>query len=243
MHCLKKSIWNSARAMLLSLLFCGATAHAAEPVKIVTLGDSITKGVRPGVKADETFAAVLEATLKKEGRNVSVVNVGIGGERTDQALARLDKDVIALKPAIVTIMYGTNDSYVDKGAKTSRITVEEFTKNLKELVARLRAAHITPVLMTEPRWGDHAMQNGTEEDPNVRLVEFMKACRTVAKDLKVPLVDNYQVWDDHNAKGTDIGASWTTDQCHPNPEGHRVIAKTMLPVIDQALTTALKATK
>lgn len=211
---------------------------AGEPVKIVTLGDSITKGVRTGVKADETFSAVLETDLKKEGHDVSIVNVGIGGERTDQALARLDKDVIALKPAIVIIMYGTNDSYVDVGAKTSRLSVEEFTGNLKELLTRLRNADITPVLMTEPRWGDKAGKNGAEEHPNVRLEDFMKACREVAKSQKVSLIDNYQVWSDHNAKGNDIGA-WTTDQCHPNPEGHRLIAKTMQPVVVEVL----KATK
>src|SRR5579872_7361801 len=53
-------------------------------VKIITLGDSITKGVRPGVKPEETFAALVEAGLKKEGIAAQVINVGIGGERTDQ---------------------------------------------------------------------------------------------------------------------------------------------------------------
>ena len=54
---------------------------------IVTLGDSITRGVRPGVKDTETLAALLNAVLTKKGIKANVVNVGIGGERTDQALA------------------------------------------------------------------------------------------------------------------------------------------------------------
>jgi acyl-CoA thioesterase-1 len=215
---------------------------AAEPVTIVTLGDSITKGVRTGVKAEETFSAMLETMLKKEGFDVSVVNVGIGGERTDQALARLDREVIARKPAVVTIMYGTNDSYVDKGAKTSRLTADEYTKNLKELVTRLRAANVMPVLMTEPCHGDKATANGIGEHPNVRLATFVQRCRDVAKESTVPLVDNYQVWSDHNSKGTDVG-SWTTDQCHPNPQGHRLIAQTMLPVLVKVLKTPAKASK
>src|SRR5207249_4230947 len=97
-----------------TLILAGETPPA---VKIVTLGDSITRGVRAGVKAEETFSALLQKELRDRDVKADVVNVGIGGERTDQALKRLAKDVIALKPAIVIVMYGTNDSYVDKGQK------------------------------------------------------------------------------------------------------------------------------
>ena len=71
-------------------------------------------------RAEETFAALLEADLKSRGVEARVTNVGIGGERTDGALARLEKDVLAKKPRLVTVMYGTNDSYVDKGKTDSR---------------------------------------------------------------------------------------------------------------------------
>ena len=37
-----------------------APVRSASAVKIITLGDSITKGVRPGVKAEETFAHLLK---------------------------------------------------------------------------------------------------------------------------------------------------------------------------------------
>ena len=107
-------------------------------MKIVTLGDSITKGVRSGVKPEETFAARLEAELKAEGIATEVVNVGIGGERTDQALKRLD-DVISRRPRVVTVMYGTNDSYVDKGAAQSRLALDVYRANLKRIVDSLRA--------------------------------------------------------------------------------------------------------
>lgn len=211
------------------------SAPAPTKLRIVTLGDSITKGVRPGVKAEETFAARLEAALRTEGVEASVLNVGIGGERTDQALKRLAKDVLAQKPSVVTIMYGTNDSYVDQGKSASRITADEYRANLGQLVAELRAAGITSVLMTEPRWGKTAKLNGVGEHPNVRLEKYVAACRAVAAEQRVPLVDHYQHWSAAEAKGTDIGA-WTTDQCHPNPEGHRVLADLMLPVLRAALT-------
>jgi acyl-CoA thioesterase-1 len=207
---------------------------AAEPVRIVTLGDSITHGVRPGVKADESFSAILEQNLKQKGVAAQVINLGIGGERTDQALKRLAADVIAKQPVLVTIMYGTNDSYVDSGNSMSRITADAYRKNLAEIVRRLRAAKIVPVLMTEPRWGDAGKPNGVGEHNNVRLAIYMTACREVARSQKVPLVDNFQIWNKANEDGTDVG-DWTTDQCHPNPTGHRKIAAAMLPVVEKAL--------
>lgn len=221
---------------LISLLFlftAASMATAGDPIKIVTLGDSITRGVRAGVKAEDTFAHQLQQALQKEKVNAEVVNVGIGGERTDQALKRLDA-VLKLKPKLVTIMYGTNDSYVDKGAKDSRITPEEYRKNLQKLVADLRKAGVTPILMTEPRWGDKAAANGVGEHPNVRLEKYVKICRDVAKETKTPLVDHFAHWTKASDDGTDIG-KWTTDQCHPNPRGHREIMELMLPVVQRAL--------
>lgn len=203
------------------------------PLKIVTLGDSITHGTRPGVKDNETFASLLQPALRKQDVAVEVTNVGIGGERTDQALKRLHK-IIALKPHLVTIMYGTNDSYVDIGKKQSRITSEAYGKNLSEIIARLRKAGITPVLMTEPRWGKKASSNGVGEHPNLRLQKYMKVCRTVAHKTKTPLVDHFKKWTAEEKAGKNIGG-WTTDQCHPNPAGHRILAELMVPIIAKTL--------
>lgn len=203
-------------------------------VEIVALGDSITKGARPGVRRDETFAARLEAALNDRGWPVRVTNVGIGGERTDQALQRLDKDVLARRPRIVTIMYGTNDSYVDRGQQNSRITAAAYRSNLCELVTRLQAAGALPILMTEPRWGKSAGLNGAGEHPNLRLEAYLQECRAVAAELQTPLVDHYAHWQAAEAGGQSLGA-WTTDQCHPNATGHRVMMETMLPAIEAAL--------
>jgi acyl-CoA thioesterase-1 len=165
---------NLAGLFLLFMLVCMPMVCVAETaVRIVTLGDSITKGARSGVKPEETFAALLEAGLRKQNAAVEVINVGIGGERTDQALVRLSKDVIARKPDVVTIMYGTNDSFVDTGKTESRLSVDVYKANLGKLVDELRAANIVAVLMTEPRWGRTARHNGVNEHPNVRLEKYV----------------------------------------------------------------------
>ncbi|MSU42553.1 MAG: lysophospholipase [Pedosphaera sp.] len=228
---------NPLRCLL--LLCCASVLLSADaaPIRIIALGDSITKGVRGGVTVQETFAARVEATLRVQDIAVEVINTGIGGERTDQALARLDKDIVALKPAIVVIMYGTNDSYVDVGRTEPRLTVQEYRANLVNLVKQLRAAGIVPILMTEPRWGRAAKPNGAGEHPNLRLEKYVEACRAVAQEMKVPLADHFRVWTEQETKGVDVG-TWTTDQCHPNPLGHQKLADTLLPILRAALPAA-----
>lgn len=172
-----------------------------------------------GVTAEETFAAVLQRRLLEQGRSYDVFNRGIGGERTDQALKRLARDVTALEPQLVTVMYGTNDSYVDQGRQESRISVDEFGSGLEQIATELERRGIRVALMTEPAWGKAAGLNGVGEHPNDRLSLYMERTRRVAQKLKLPLVDHFQIWSTAATGGADIGA-WTTDQCHPNPVGH-----------------------
>ncbi|HUG70743.1 MAG TPA: prolyl oligopeptidase family serine peptidase, partial [Pirellulaceae bacterium] len=217
-----------------------AAYDTSAPVKIITLGDSITKGLRSGVTAEETFASRVEAALRKQGIAAEVTNVGIGGERTDQALLRLDKDVIAGRPRIVTIMYGTNDSYVDRGESESRLTEHEYRDNLVQLVERLRRSGIQPVLMTEPRWSAAADGNGVGEHPNLRLAKYLERCRDVAKELNVPLIDHFAHWTERERAGHDL-SDWTTDTCHPNPAGHEELAQLISPAIAELVAAPPKA--
>lgn len=199
-------------------------------VRIMTLGDSITRGARPGVNPTQIFAARLQAALREAGLPALVHNVGIGGERTDQALARLEADVIAQRPDIVTVMYGTNDSWVDQGKTASRLSEQDYTANLREIVRRLRAAQIRVVLMTEPKFGEQNQRNGVNEEANVRLSRYVEHGRAVARELQVPLVDHFGGWDAEQRRGRVLQAL-TTDGCHPNPEGHADLAARMVPVV------------
>jgi lysophospholipase L1-like esterase len=212
-------------------------ARRTVPVTIVALGDSITRGVRPGVSAQETFASLLSVRLRERGVAAEVTNLGIGGERTDQALNRLERDVLSRQPDLVTVMYGTNDSYVDPGARASRISVDEYRGNLRRLVSLLRARGVETVLMTPPRWADDASPNGLGESPNLRLEPYVRACRQAAREERVPLVDHFSRWSRARRKGVGL-REWTTDGCHPNPRGHQELTDTMLPTI---LKTARRA--
>ncbi len=225
-------------ALVLQFLVLTPALRAADPPTVVALGDSITRGERTGVKVEETFAALLGARLKQKDVAVNVVNVGIGGERTDGALSRLEKAVLARGPKVVLIMYGTNDSYVDPGRKEPRLTVAKYRENLESLVDRIRKAGGEPILMTEPRWAP-GEKNGLGESPNGLLEAYVEQCRAVAKAKKVKLVDHYAHWQKAEADGTKI-REWTTDGCHPNPRGHRELTDLIFPVLLEALKPPAK---
>ena len=81
-----------------------------EPVRIVCLGDSIT-GVYYHSGGLRAYPEMLEIALRQAYPNapVTVRNAGISGDTTKGALARLDRDVIAHHPHLVTVMFGMND--------------------------------------------------------------------------------------------------------------------------------------
>lgn len=212
-------------------VFSLVTTCSAESLRIVTLGDSITKGVRAGVAEDQTFAAELQRQLRAaQFPDAEVINVGIGGEQAGQGLARLARDVVAKKPNIVTIMYGHNDSYIDAGKTTVRVPIPRFRADVSQLVERLREAGITPILMTPPAYAEKSAPNGAGEHCNVKLSRYAEVIRQQSETLQVPLVDHFAAWEEISKKGTDLN-EWTTDGYHPNPTGHVDLATRMMKTV------------
>ena len=214
-----------------------ASPSLDEPVlRIFTLGDSITRAARRGVSPTQSFTALTQAALRAQGIRAQVHSIGIGGERTDGALRRLQADVISQHPAVVTVMYGTNDGWVDPGKSESRLSEQTYETNLRLIVIRLQQAGIRVLLMTPPRFGEDNPRNGLGEDPNLRLARYVDRCRTVARDLAVPLVDHYGHWESAQAAGRRLQA-WTTDGCHPNADGHAALTEQIMRVLPAVAAT------
>ena len=70
--------------------------------KIVMFGDSLTFGY--GVLKKDS----IEYLLKNKGYDI--INSGVNGDNTRNALARIEKDVLFYDCDIVTILFGSNDS-------------------------------------------------------------------------------------------------------------------------------------
>ena len=211
-------------------------------LRIVTLGDSITRGTRPGVEESETFSSLLEAGLRADGFDVEVINRGIGGEKTTGALERFD-EIIALHPDYVTVMYGINDSTAAPGEEKSPLSRVEFGANLTAIVRRLRAAGIQPVLWTSSPMAPFGITKeyyadfppySTHGDINFLLLPFIAEVKRVGEAEDVPVLDIHSAFQakaevDGNLEG------YLTDGMHPNPTGHRIIADLMLAYFRQQL--------
>jgi lysophospholipase L1-like esterase len=207
-------------------------------IRIVAFGDSITAGERDGVTRDQTFVSDVETELRAGGLDVGIRNAGIVMQSTDDAMTRYQRDVIGAKPRVVMIMFGSNDSFIEGGMTKERVSLDRYRRNLESMIERAKAAGIRPILMTPPRWGLRPL-NGLGENPNPRLEPYVQACRDIAADQAVPLVDHYADWKAAEENGQPI-AGLTTDGLHPNPTGHARMAALLLPVLRSELDAAGK---
>lgn len=114
-------------------------AAAAKVLKVVCFGDSITgqPDHRKFMKWSDVLACMLEARLGP-GR-AGVLNRGIAGDTTAGALARLEGDVIAEKPDVVTVLLGGNDMH-ELPASAQAVAQARAKDNLQAMIARIRAA-------------------------------------------------------------------------------------------------------
>ena len=96
----------SAIIHFIAILLLVLQGSARQPT-ILAIGDSMTAGY--GVPAESSYPAQLEQELKKRGFDYTVVNMGVTGSTTTQAMGRMTR-AMALQPDIVIIQLGGNDA-------------------------------------------------------------------------------------------------------------------------------------
>jgi sialidase-1 len=219
--------------------------HVALPPKpggIVMFGDSTT-AQRPGA-VDKVYADRVAEAIRGIGLSLSVHNAGVPSNTTTNARDRLARDVLVHRPRVVVIQFGLNDAAVDvwkqPPATASRVSLAEYERNLRGMIATLRDKHAKPVLMTTnpTRWTAKLRQ--LYGKPPYRpedvdgfdapvLARYNEAVRTLARQLNVPLVDV------HAAFTTKEPNKLLLDGMHPNDAGHQLITELLVPVIREQL--------
>lgn len=203
--------FTAAVNSLAILLFCLIPARAdTPPVRLAVLGDSLAAGF--GIKPEQAFPALIEAALKAEGRNVTVLNDGVSGDTTAGGLDRLDW-ILGDKPDIVMVELGANDAL--RG-----IDPASTEHNLATIIEKLKAAGVTAWLagMMAPR------NLGPEY-----VAAFDGLYQRLADKYQVPL---YPFVLDGVAQDPTLNQA---DGLHPNPKGAKVIAERMLPFVARNL--------
>ena len=101
---------------------------AAEPLRIVALGDSLTAGY--GLAENQAFPVKLEAALKAKGHDVDVINAGVSGDTASGGLARLDWSVPDKTDAVI-LELGANDALRAVDPVVTRKSLDEAIQKLK----------------------------------------------------------------------------------------------------------------
>ncbi|MFI5358161.1 MAG: SGNH/GDSL hydrolase family protein, partial [Opitutales bacterium] len=185
-----------------------ARLAAGQPIRIVCFGDSIT-GVYYHTGGRRAWGDVLGYCLQQEfpSARLELVNAGISGHTTVDALGRLESDVLRATPDLVVVMFGMND--------VVRVPADDFHRNLSQIAQRIREHGAEVILMT-PNFIDPS----DTLRPLDRIEAFMDIVRTVGRELRIPVADTFR--DFRSIHDADRWA-WTrmlSDAVHPNLRGH-----------------------
>lgn len=185
-------------------------------------GDSITHGAKHthGYRSyPEIFAERFRYELGRY-RDI-VINTGISGNTTQTILGDFDWRVRQFKPAVVSLMIGTND------CSNKDITLEVFERNLDSLLTMIRELNAIPIFHT-PNVIIKGKAPGRE-----KLGEYVTVMQNFALRKEVILVDNYTYWQNaiQSQGETAIFKNWLNDPLHPNGAGHSEIARLMFKTL------------
>jgi lysophospholipase L1-like esterase len=170
---------------------------------VVFLGDSITEGWGGGLGA--AFPGV------------KVANRGISGDTTRGVLIRLREDVLALDPAAVVLLIGTND--LEEGA-----IPELVAGNLKLILAGLEAHDPRlPVVLSLLFPSSAAMKRPADRIQATNAL-YLAA---VKNDPQVIPLDTWRLFADGNG---DASEEEFPDLLHPNEAGYARWAAALRPV-------------
>ena len=190
------------RAFLLASLLALLAACSADKAEslppgtmVLALGDSLTAGY--GLTTGQAWPALLA-----EKTGWQVVNGGVSGDKTGDALARLPALLDEHAPKLVLVTLGGNDML-------RKLPEEQTRGNLARILELIRSRNAQPVLLATPK-------------PSVAGVVFQSLSppsfyAEIAKERKVPLIADAiaEVLSDPELK---------LDQLHPNAEGHKALA-------------------
>lgn len=198
-----------------------------QPVIIVAIGSSSTRGWM-ATDVGHSYPAMLQRALNDAVPHISVavINRGVGGQDAPEELARLDADVLAVRPQLVIWQAGANGAIRDAAP-------EAFRKLMQEGITKLKAAGADVVLM------DNQRSPRILASPDHVLLE--NAMRDVARAANVNFFPRTVLMDDWAAAGAPNEDFIAADGLHMNNRGYACLAQALTGVIASALRAPLPA--
>ena len=235
------AVWRFAAAVIFSAAFVqSAAAEIAvqSGEKIAFLGDSITQG---GWDSPLGYVRLVMAGLAANGVNAEPVPAGIGGHKSNDMLARLERDVLSKKPQWMTLSCGVNDVWHGKkgvplndaaaaveGAYDEKVGERgTYEKNITQIVERAQAANVKVVLLTAT-----VIQEKLDNAENAKLAPFNDFLRALAKAKKLPVADLNALFQERiKAENQPDKKVLTGDGVHMNTEGNKLMAVGVLKAL------------
>ena len=171
-----------------------ATVKNAYPsgTNVIAFGDSLTEGYR--VPEADSYPAQLSVLIGRP-----ILNRGVSGDTTGDALARLERDVLSQDPRIVLVCLGGNDML-------RRLPADQQFANLKTIVEQIQDKGALVVLI------------GTEGFALLSNVDYGERYAALAAETGAVFVPDM-------LDGVFGEPALMYDQIHPNAAGYRKIAE------------------
>ena len=205
---------------------CWPTNHL---VNIVCHGHSVVAGYfkSPEVRTFDAYPTLLHRSLCEKFPHavINVIVTAIGGEKSDRGAERFARDVLSLRPDVVTIDYALNDR---------KIGLAHAEKAWRAMIEAALAAKVKVILLT-PTADLHAKL----DDPNDPLNQHAEQIRRLAAEYHVGLVDSLAAFKNHvhqDGRLQDLMAQSN----HPNRKGHELVAPLLLEWFTAPQKTAAK---
>ena len=199
--------------------------------KIAFLGDSITQG---GWGSPTGYVRLVIAGLEANGVKAEPVPAGVSGHKSDQMLARLEKDVLSKKPQWMTLSCGVNDVWHGKrgvplddaaaakpGAYDEKVAERgTYKKNITAIVEKAAAAGVKPVILTAT-----VIHEKLDNAENALIAPYNDFLRSLAKEKHIPLADLNALFQERIRKENKPDTKvLTSDGVHMNGEGNKLMA-------------------
>lgn len=177
--------------------------------KIVAFGDSVT--------AFTGWVSMLTGELGTE-----VINAGVGGNKTSDAMQRIKKDVLAQNPDIVIMLFGFNDQAVTISTGKPLTSEVLFEKNYRKMINLLHENGADIVLLTGHDIctdngyyvkGQYGLDYGTG-----LLSTYYDIIRKLADEYNLNLIDMNSIMHEENASMRNI--CMYSDGIHLSNNGH-----------------------
>ena len=159
------------------------------------------------------------------GNNVRFVNKGISGNRTNHLLERYERDFKDVKPDVISIMIGINNTWRNFDGEEDFCSAERFADEYEELLSKIKTdMPDTKIMLIEQfAFTAHPDRNTWQEDLDAKR-EYTKKLAFKYADWFVPM---YEIMTEAGADEDDMYAL-SRDGVHPEHLGHALIATEML---------------